>query len=159
VAPGCLRTRVFLWDNILSKKRLNCYIDGFNLYHSIDDLGPKFNYLKWLDLWSLAHAFVKTSTEQLKSVYYFSALAYWLKQPKQRHEEFIKAIKHFGVTPILGHFKEKPGYCKSCGFTTQKTLSITNRWRLQGKRYCVPTSPQFTDKRKTRRPNYYEVQS
>ena len=115
MAPGCLRTGVFLWDNILSKKRLNCYIDGFNLYHSIDDLGPKFNYLKWLDLWSLAHAFVKTSTEQLKSVYYFSALAYWLKEPKHRHEEFIKAVKHFGVTPILGHFKKKPGYCKSCG--------------------------------------------
>jgi uncharacterized LabA/DUF88 family protein len=99
----------------LSKKRLNCYIDGFNLYHSIDALGPKFNYLKWLNLWSLADAFVKTSTERLQSVYYFSALAHWLKEPKKRHEEFIKAIRHFGVIPILGNFKKKPGYCKSCG--------------------------------------------
>jgi len=115
VVPGCPRTGVFLLDNILSKKRLNCYIDGFNLYHSIDDLGPKFNYLKWLNLWSLADAFVKTSTEQLQSVYYFSALAYWLKEPRKRHEEFIKAIRHFGVTPILGNFKKKPGFCKSCG--------------------------------------------
>jgi len=95
-APG-----VFLWDTILAKKSVNCYIDGFNLYHSIDDLGPKFNYLKWLDLVSLAGAFIKTSTEHLKSVYYFSALAYWLKEPRQRHEEFIKAVKHFGVTPIF----------------------------------------------------------
>lgn len=113
--PGCLRTGVFLWDNTLSKKRVNCYIDGFNLYHAIDDLGPELNYFKWLDLWSLANAFVKTSTEKLESVYYFSALAYWLKEPRQRHEEFIKANRHFGVAPILGHFKKKPGYCKSCG--------------------------------------------
>lgn len=115
MAPGCLRTGVFLWNSILSKKRITCYIDGFNLYHSIDDLGPKFNYLKWLNLWSLANAFVKTSTEQLQSVYYFSALAYWLKEPRKRHEEFIKAIRCFGVIPILGNFKKKPGFCKSCG--------------------------------------------
>lgn len=107
--------RGFLWDKILSKKRINCYIDGFNLYHSVDDLGTKFNYLKWLNLWSLTCAFIKISKEQINSIYYFSALAYWLKEPKQRHEEFIKAIKHFGVTPILGHFKKKPGYCKNCG--------------------------------------------
>jgi len=117
VVPGCLRTGVFLWDNILAKKRIVCYIDGFNLYHSIDDLGPKFNYLKWLNLWSLTHAFLKNSTEQLISIYYFSALAYWLKEPKHRHEEFIKANSYFGVTPILGHFKKKPGYCKKCGAT------------------------------------------
>jgi len=29
--------------------------------------------------------------------------------------EFIRAITHFGVTPRLGSFKKKPGYCKSCG--------------------------------------------
>ena len=101
MVPGCLRTGVFLWDNILAKKRIVCYIDGFNLYHSIDDLGPKFNYLKWLNLWSLTHAFLKNYTEQLISVYYFSALAHWLRDPKYRHEEFLKANSYFGVTPFL----------------------------------------------------------
>jgi uncharacterized LabA/DUF88 family protein len=115
VVPGCLRAGVFLWDNNLAKKRVACYIDGFNLYHAIDDLGPRFNYLKWLNLWSLSSAFVKTSTEQLRSVYYFSALAYWLKEPKERHKAFIEAVKYFGVTPVIGHFKKKPGYCKKCG--------------------------------------------
>ncbi len=113
--PGCLRAGVFLWKNILSKKKINCYIDGFNLYHSIDDLGPKFNYLKWVNLWSLAHAFVKPSTEQLNAVYYFSALAYWLKKSKKRHEKFIKANEHYNITSVLGHFKKKPEHCKKCG--------------------------------------------
>jgi uncharacterized LabA/DUF88 family protein len=115
VVPGCPRAGVFLWDNDLAKKRVACYIDGFNLYHAIDDLGPESNYLKWLDLWSLTSAFVITSTEQLNSVYYFSALAYWLKAPKERHKAFVEAVKHFGVTPIMGHFKKKPGCCKKCG--------------------------------------------
>ena len=32
-------------------------------------------------------------------------------------KEFIKAISHFGVTPILGHFKEKQIKCKKCKST------------------------------------------
>jgi hypothetical protein len=33
-------------------KRAMCYVDGFNLYHSISEL--KKPQLKWLDLWTLA---------------------------------------------------------------------------------------------------------
>ncbi len=98
----------------LSKKRVGCYIDGFNLYHSISALGPDFNYLKWVNLWSLSEAFIKKSQEELTAVHYFTALAYWLKWPQKRHKEFIKAISHFGVTPILGHFKEKQIKCNKC---------------------------------------------
>lgn len=99
----------------MSKKRVACYIDGFNLYHAIDNLGADGNPLKWLNLWSLASAFVKSSQEELTAVYYFSALAHWLKEPTIRHQAFIRANEHFGVTTILGHFKEKPGSCKQCG--------------------------------------------
>jgi uncharacterized LabA/DUF88 family protein len=101
----------------LSIKRVICYIDGFNLYHSIDNLGPSFSYLKWLDLWSLSSAFIKPSQEQITDVYYFTALAHWLTGPNKRHKEYIKAVSHFGVKPILGHFKKKPGNCKACGAT------------------------------------------
>ena len=101
----------------LPKKRVVCYIDGFNLYHAIDNLGPKFSYLKWLNLWSLPSAFIKTSQEEIINVYYFSALAYWLPNAQRRHKEYIKAISHFGVIPILGHFKKKPCSCKKCGAT------------------------------------------
>ena len=44
-----------------------------------------------------------------------------VKGAKKKHEEFIKAIGHFGVTPILGNFKKKPGYCKTCGENGQPT--------------------------------------
>jgi len=43
-----------------AKSRVACLIDGFNLYHAIDDLrddtDQRMDYLMWLDLWSLATA-------------------------------------------------------------------------------------------------------
>lgn len=73
--------------------------------------------MKWLNLWSLSSAFIKPTQERITAVYYFIALAHWLPGPKKRHQELIKAVSHFGVTPILGHFKKKPGNCKTCGAT------------------------------------------
>jgi uncharacterized LabA/DUF88 family protein len=106
----------------VSKQRVICYIDGFNLYHSIDSLYPVYHpqrgvadSFKWLNLWGLASAFIQSSAENLVDVFYFTALARWLHKPRRRHEEFIRANEHFGVTTILGHFKNKPGCCKRCG--------------------------------------------
>ena len=31
-----------------------------------------------------------------------------------RHREYIKALIHVGVKPVLGRFKEKDAFCKSC---------------------------------------------
>lgn len=101
----------------LSTKRVVCYIDGFNLYHAIDNLGPSLSYLKWLNLWSLSSAFTKPSQEHLVDVYYFTALAYWLPGPQRRHRELIKAVEYYGVTTVLGHFKRKTNSCKRCGST------------------------------------------
>ncbi len=98
----------------MSKKNVSCYIDGFNLYHAIDAIRPKQDYLKWVNLWNLTEAFLKRQSEQLTHVYYFSALAYWLTEPKARHLSYIKANSHFGITPILGHFKQKDIKCHNC---------------------------------------------
>ncbi|MBW1615426.1 MAG: NYN domain-containing protein [Deltaproteobacteria bacterium] len=99
----------------MAKKRVCCYIDGFNLYHSIAALGSNCNHLKWLNLWALSNAYIKSSKEKLVKVYYFSAIAYWLKDSSARHKQFIEANKNLGVTPILGNFKKKTRQCKSCG--------------------------------------------
>ncbi len=106
----------------MRKERVVCYIDGFNLYHSIDDLYPPHHpqrhvadSLKWLNLWELASAFIQPSKEDLVDVFYFTALAHWLSEPKKRHEEFIRANQSCGVSAVLGHFKNKPGSCKKCG--------------------------------------------
>lgn len=104
---------VFFWGDSL--KRVSCFVDGFNLYHSINDLGK--NYLKWLDLWRLARFFAQPPTYHLEAVFYFSALATWLPGPMARHREYIKALRSVGVTPVLSQFYEKPGRCLRCNST------------------------------------------
>lgn len=93
-------------------KQTIVYIDGFNLYHAINDLGRPD--LKWLDLWSLSSSLLRQN-ETLKAVKYFSAYATWLPGPYARHREYVKALEHQRVETIIGKFKDKPRQCKSCG--------------------------------------------
>ncbi len=91
---------------------LIAYIDGFNLYHAIDDLQQP--HLKWLDLWALCGSLARTG-ENLVEVNYFSAYATWIPAAHRRHIEYVKALENAGVTCIMGHFKIKPVNCNSCG--------------------------------------------
>lgn len=93
--------------------RVVALVDGFNLYHSIDAL--KKPWLKWLDLWKLSDRHVLRKSERLEAVYYFSAYAYWLPQPMQRHRAYVKALEAHRVTPVLGQFKAKDRSCRKCG--------------------------------------------
>ncbi|MGE4446236.1 MAG: hypothetical protein AB7C92_06235 [Synergistaceae bacterium] len=47
------------------------FIDGFNLYHSLDNTRPYHKY-KWLNLWKLSELLLLPN-EKLQDVYYFSA--------------------------------------------------------------------------------------
>ncbi len=96
----------------MQKRRVQCFVDGFNLYHAIDDL--KINYLKWLDLNKLTNAFIKPSQETLESVFYFSAYPTWLEGPYRRYQVYVQALESIGVTAIIGHFKEKQKKCLKC---------------------------------------------
>ena len=88
------------------------YIDGFNLYHSIDELGrPE---LKWLNLWSLAESLIRKN-EELVEVNYFSAYATWLPDAYRRHRQYTKALQAVGVQLVLGQFKDKHLKCRKCG--------------------------------------------
>ena len=93
-------------------KRTIAYVDGFNLYHAIDDL--RRPELKWLDLKALATSLARES-EVVVEVNYFSAYAAWRPQPYQRHIEYVKALEHVGVNCLMGHFKSKQRTCRSCG--------------------------------------------
>ena len=97
---------------LTSKKRIIVFIDGFNLYHAIDALHK--DHLKWLNLRSLSEAFSKNSTEQIETVYYFTALATWLPECMQRHKAYIKALESQNVTTVFGHFKKKNVKCNVC---------------------------------------------
>jgi len=96
------------------KKRAAFYVDGFNLYHSISNLGqPR---LKWLWLWSLATMLIPSRDEEVSSVVYFSALAARRGAASVgRHRTYISALKAEGVEVVLGRFKDQPRRCFRCG--------------------------------------------
>jgi uncharacterized LabA/DUF88 family protein len=93
-------------------RRVIVYIDGFNLYHSIDDL--KQPHLKWLDVWALAESLLRKD-ETLKAVKYFSAFATWMPNRFARHRAYTDALMARGVILHMAQFKEKPRSCHSCG--------------------------------------------
>jgi uncharacterized LabA/DUF88 family protein len=92
--------------------RVACFIDGFNLYHAIDDIG--IAKLKWVNLDGLMRAFISPARHRIVSIYYFSAYAEWLVGACARHKAFVAANQHYGVTPVLGNFKALPASCNVC---------------------------------------------
>jgi len=95
-----------------NESRVICFIDGFNLYHSIDAVGQP--HLKWVNLWALSETMLRPG-EELVAVKYFSAFAKWLPNPYRRHRSYVAAPESEGVTPIMSHFKDKYRKCKKCG--------------------------------------------
>ncbi|MDZ7671205.1 MAG: NYN domain-containing protein [Gammaproteobacteria bacterium] len=97
------------------KTRVACFVDGFNLYHAIDDLNDKA--LLWLDLRRLMETFTDPSTHQIVNIFYYSAMASHRPSAAKRHVRYIKALRHSGVTVVLGSFKRKPRKCQDCEHT------------------------------------------
>lgn len=92
--------------------RVSAFIDGFNLYHAIRDLGR--NDLKWLNLRDLLNHFTTDGIHELGDIFYFSAYADWLPDQRKRHMIYVRALRHAGVTPVMGNFKEKERKCFVC---------------------------------------------
>ncbi len=97
----------------MHRRRVACFIDGLNLYHAISDLcRPE---LKWTDLKTLSKVFLKSHSEELSQVFYFSAYAEHVSESSQKcQKSYIRALELTGVIPILGHFKKKNRRCPSC---------------------------------------------
>lgn len=92
--------------------RVNVYVDGYNLYHAIDNL--KDDTLKWLDLRALMANFLDPNLHNLQRVYYFSAYATWRQKAYQRHRLYEQALRVSGVETVMGKFKEKDRSCRKC---------------------------------------------
>lgn len=88
-------------------------IDGFNLYHSVVDIGKEDIgcNVKWLDIYSLCKSYLHLIGKHatIESVYYFSAMAYHLNDPNviKRHEDYIKCLAETRIIVQLSRFKEK----------------------------------------------------
>jgi hypothetical protein len=93
--------------------RAALYIDGFNLYHAIDDLAE--NHLKWLDLWALGNLLIPSNTEKLVKVVWCTAVRTDDVQKMLRQREYIRALQGTGITCLEGHFAKESRNCKNCG--------------------------------------------
>ena len=95
--------------------RVACFVDWFNLYHALDELGAP--ELKWLDLRALLGRYAAQPNQKIVAVYYFSAFATWRPARYARHREYVKALQASGVTPVMGVFKSKRDMCRTCKAT------------------------------------------
>jgi hypothetical protein len=69
-------------------KRILFFVDGFNVYHALDD-DPKYHKYKWLDYSNLVKRFV-SKQDQIVDVFYFTAYAHWNPQKMARHQLLVR---------------------------------------------------------------------
>jgi len=94
------------------KNRIIVLVDGFNLYHAIDN-NPAYHKYKWLDLVTLAKRIIPNSYS-IEDLYYFTSLMKWKPDKMSRHLIFIRALETTGVKVIYGEFKLKDRLCPKC---------------------------------------------
>jgi len=99
-------------QNKLAKKKVSVYIDGFNLYHStLQYAHPNF---RWLNLLELSKRIINPKTEEIQTVYYFSAITTWNPNRAKKHLLYIHALRAVGVKDILGRFTLRDRKCPKC---------------------------------------------
>jgi uncharacterized LabA/DUF88 family protein len=92
-------------------------VDGFNLYHSIEDIeDSEGNCYKWLNIYSLCKSFMYLFGKEytLQKIFYFTAIAYHHPEKIKRHSNYIRCLESTGIEVIRGRFKEKELFCPLC---------------------------------------------
>jgi len=93
-------------------KRILFFVDGFNVYHALDD-DPKYHKYKWLDYSTLAKRFV-SKQNQIVDIFYFTAYAHWNPAKTARHQLLVRALMATGVKVVFGKFKNRDHECRLC---------------------------------------------
>ena len=93
-------------------KNAGLFIDGFNLYHAIDELG--LNYLKWTDLWRIGEEIIPSKTERLACVEFCTAYFPGDHGKRIRHDAYVGALTLKGVAFHWGHYADDHRDCPSC---------------------------------------------
>ena len=99
--------------SITEGPRAGFYVDGFNLYHAIDELGKP--YLKWVSLRRLAERVAKPFGAHVVETVFCTAFFPGDFDKKKRHEAYINAQKAEGTQVVLGHSIHEPASCNGCG--------------------------------------------
>ena len=98
--------------------RVAAFIDGFNVYHALDDdhakLTKPYARYKWIDYWALAEQFVQGG-DSLEFVYFFTAYCPWSTAKRARHKKLVRVQEDRGVIVKLGYFRPKTRTCRAKG--------------------------------------------
>lgn len=92
--------------------RISVFIDGFNLYHALND-NPSYHKYKWLNLEKLSKCFIFPK-DTIGEIFYFTSYVTWNPQKLIRHQIYVKALQLVGVTPVFGAFRMKDAKCRIC---------------------------------------------
>ncbi|MCA3724089.1 NYN domain-containing protein [Phenylobacterium sp.] len=105
--------------------RVRVYIDGFNVYHAISDLGE--SKLKWLNHYELAVTFLRQG-EVLEEVNFFTAVLFWDAEKQRRHVNYLNALRASSVNVHEANFKKSKKYCRKhdryCKFHEEKQTDV-----------------------------------
>jgi hypothetical protein len=88
-------------------------VDGFNLYHAINDLGQP--YLKWLNLWKLGQLIARGHAKTIERVVFCTAYFPGDHGKKVRHKVYVDALALVGVETKFGHTTHEPMECARAG--------------------------------------------
>ncbi len=88
-------------------KKVSVFIDGYNLYHQVDNL--KKPHLKWVNLFTLSQEFAKpvNGFEIIRVKFFTAPPIHKSKEVQKRYSNYIKALVHCGVEIVEGKFKKK----------------------------------------------------
>ncbi len=92
--------------------RIAFFVDGFNLYHSLDS-SYQYHRYKWLNLDKLARCFI-TSHDKVEKVFYFTTYATWDRVKLVKHQTYAKALQSVGVEAVFGAFRYVDKICRIC---------------------------------------------
>ncbi len=83
------------------------FIDGYNLYHAINNL--KKPHLKWVNLFNLAKQFARPDHgfEIIRVKFFTAPPLHKATEVQKRYSTYTKALKHCGVEVVEGKFKQK----------------------------------------------------
>jgi uncharacterized LabA/DUF88 family protein len=99
-------------NNIIKKsKKINVYIDGFNLYFGMRAAG--FDHCKWLDVYALS-VMLKNDDHNLNVVKYFTARVSDTTSKGKRQSVYIDALMTTPVQFVYGQYRPEEIECYEC---------------------------------------------
>ena len=99
-------------DTAAPNKRVIAYVDGFNLYFGLRDMGWRRFY--WLDIVKLARSILETGSE-LADVKYFTARVSFPEEKRKRQSAYLEALEiASSPTIIFGKYRPEAYFCQYC---------------------------------------------